>query len=96
MFQGAKGKDNSLPTDDFGRPTFATMSNPGDIKSDRLGNAPDAVNNAILTKGWLRVSNDDFNFTIPPNEKDEPIFKKDALKLNGVNTSQSPLDMNEK
>merc|ERR1719453_531048 len=96
MFEKGEKKDASLPTDDFGRPTFAPMGNPGDIKSDRIGNSPDAVNNAILTKGWLRVSNDDFSFTIPPNEKEEPTFKKDPLKLNGVNTSQEPLDMNDK
>jgi len=95
MLKGDK-KDKSLPADDFGRPTFAAMSNPGDIKSDRVGNAPDAVNNAILTKGWLRISDDNLHFEIPPNEKDEPVSKRDALKLNGVNTSQEPLDMNDK
>jgi hypothetical protein len=36
-------------------------NDPTDIKSDRVGNVPGAVNNAILTKGWLRVKIKDFN-----------------------------------
>lgn len=72
------------------------MNNPGDVKSDRLGNKPEAINNAILTKGWLRISNPDFNFAVPHGEKEEPTFRKDPMQLNNVNTSQEPLDMNDK
>jgi len=69
---------------------------PGNIKSDRIGNVPDAINNAILTKGWLRIKDANFNSTWPKQKKEEDEFPRDLRQLNNTNTSQDPLDMNDK
>jgi len=72
------------------------MDMPGNVKSDRIGNTPDAVNNAILTKGWMRVKNDDFNMVWPKQKDEEDEFPRAIRQLNGTNTSQEPIDMNDK
>jgi len=70
------------------------MDNPGSVRSDRIGNTPDAVNNAILTKGWLRVKNKDFSFVWPKQKDEQDEFPTDTMRLNDLNTSQTPIDMN--
>lgn len=69
---------------------------PGVIKSDRIGNSPDSVNNAILTKGWLRIKIKDFNSEYPKQKDELPEFPKQPQMLGKFNISQEPLDMNEK
>jgi len=68
----------------------------GAVKSDRVGNTPDAINNAILTKGWLRVKNDQFGMIWPKQKNEEEEYPRNIRQLNGINTSQDPIDMNEK
>jgi hypothetical protein len=72
------------------------MERPDNVRSDRIGNTPDAVNNAILTKGWLRVKNDDFNMVWPKQKDEEDEFPRAIKQLDSVNTSQDPIDMNDK
>lgn len=86
------------------------MAKKGDIKSDRIGNVPDGVNNTILTKGWLRIIYDDKMYpihlpTAPKNEQkeSEDILFRPHLSLKNeedetkppTNISQSPINNND-
>lgn len=68
--------------------------NPFEVKSDRIGNTPDAVNNAILTKGWLRVESEEFNFRVPQVNKDDENAEvhKEPISFQGKATSQDPIN----
>jgi len=68
--------------------------NPFEVKSDRIGNTPDAVNNAILTKGWLRIESEEFNFRVPQVNKDDENAEvhKEPISFQGKATSQDPIN----
>lgn len=90
----AKGNDDKPMTDEFGRPIYVRSENPFEVKSDRIGNSPDAVNNAILTKGWLRIEAQEFNFRVPQASKEDENadVHREPISFQGKATSQDPIN----
>jgi len=57
------------------------------------------VNNAILTKGWLRIESQEFNFRVPQVTKEDEgaDVSKEPISFQGKATSQDPINFkNEK